>query len=100
MSKKFLQVDDTGRVMLIHNMPFDAVNGMGKTKDELLQMGVLVDEVPEPERIDGKIPLPYYTAEHGLYYEYEDAPPEPASTKDIEELRAQIDYVGMMTEVL
>lgn len=97
--KKFIQLDGE-RVMLIHNMPFDPVNGMHKTEAELNRMGVLLDDVPDSEPIEGKIPLPYYNAERGFYYQYEDAPPQPASTADIEALNARIDYVGMMTEVL
>ena len=97
--KKYIQLDGN-KVTLIHNLPFDPVDGLGKTETELLQTGVLLEEIPEPEQRQGKIALPYYTPAQGFYYEYEDAPAGPATTADIEALRAQIDYVGMMTEVL
>lgn len=71
MSKKFLRLEGN-RVMLIHYMPFDAVDGLHKTEAELLQEGVLVEEIPEAEERAGQIALPYYTAERGFYYEYED----------------------------
>lgn len=80
--KKFIQVDGE-RVMLIHNMPFDPVNGMGKTEAELSQMGVLLEEVPEPVQREGLIPMPYYNAEQGFHYRYEPEPPKPATTEDI-----------------
>lgn len=99
MSKKFLMLDEN-RITLIHNMPFDPVNGMGKTEVELQQMGVLIDDIPEPELKQGKIPIPCYEQSKGIYYEYENAPAQPATTVEIEALNAKIDYVAMMTEVL
>lgn len=72
--KKFITANSEGKVQLIHSMPFDVVNGLGKTEAELLQMGYLLDKVPEPEHIEGKIPTAHYTAEKGFYYEYADAP--------------------------
>ena len=97
--KKYITVENE-RVMLIHNMPFDPVNGLHKSEEELLKTGVLLDEVPEPEQIEGKIALPYYNAEKGFHYHYEDAPAGPASTTDIDALTAKLDYLGMMMEVL
>lgn len=97
--KKFIQLDGE-RVTLIHNMPFDPVHGFGKTEAELSQLGVLLDDIPDPEPMEGKIPIPYYNSVQGFHYRYEDAPPQPASTADIEALNARIDYIGMMTEVL
>lgn len=73
MSKKFITVEN-GKVQLTHFMPFDSKEGFGKTEAELLQMGYLLDEIPEPEKIKGKIPVACYTEEKGFYYEYEDEP--------------------------
>lgn len=89
--KKFIQVDGE-RVMLIHNMPFDAVNGMGKTEAELMQMGVLLDDVPEPQQIDGKIALPYYNATEGFHYIYEDKP----QTDEEKKMSAMQDTIDML----
>lgn len=97
--KKFLQLDGN-KVMLIHSMPFDPVHGLGKTEAELLQMGALVDNVPEPENRPGKTALPYYTPEKGMYYEYVDAPAGSASSGDIAALNAKLDYMGMMLDVM
>lgn len=75
--KKFITIENgakEGKIMLTHYMPFDAVDGLGKTEEELLKEGVLVDEVPEPELITGKIATPYYTEKDGYHYIYEDAP--------------------------
>lgn len=97
--KKFIQLEG-GKVTLIHNMPFDPVNGMGKTEAELSQLGVLLDAIPDPEPMEGKIALPYYTEERGFYWVYEEAPAGPATTADLEAVNAKLDYIGMMTEVL
>jgi hypothetical protein len=41
--------DDYGlRVLYEHHQPFDRVNGLGKTKEELEQTGVLLKEFPLP----------------------------------------------------
>lgn len=98
-NRKFIQTDGE-RVMLIHNMPFDSVNGLHKTEAELLQMGALVDYVPEPEQRPGKTALPFYNAEKGFWWEYQDAPSGPATTDDIQRVEAKMDYMGMMMEVM
>lgn len=90
MSQKFIQVDGT-RVTLIHNMPFDPVNGLHKTEAALLQMGVLLDQVPPPENQPGKIALPYYTPEQGFYYAYTDKPADR-----VDAVEAKLDYMMMM----
>lgn len=71
MSKKFITVSGT-KVQLIHYMPFDAKQGFGKTEEELLQFGFLLDEIPEPEVVEGKIAEAHYTPERGFWYEYVD----------------------------
>lgn len=93
MPQKYLELDGT-RVMLIHNMPFDPVHGLHKTAEELRQTGVLVEDVPQPEQRAGKLPLPCYTPERGVYYEYADKPVEP-----VEALNAKLDYMMMMQGV-
>lgn len=74
MDKVFITVNETGRVMFTHYMPFDVKEGLGKTEEELLKEGYLLDEIPEPQRIEGKIAEAHYTPEKGFFYEYIDAP--------------------------
>ena len=69
--KKFIKTEND-KVTFIHYLPFDEKNGMGKTEEELLKEGYLVDEIPEAEQIDGKIPILYYTKEKDFWYEYID----------------------------
>ena len=48
---------------------------MGKTEQELLQIGALVDDIPEPEQIEGKMPVLYYNPQtNSVYYEYVERP--------------------------
>ena len=71
----FVQDEKGLRVGFIHHMPFDLRNGMGKTEQELLQIGALVDDIPEPEQIEGKNAVLYYNPEtNSVYYEYIDRP--------------------------
>lgn len=69
----FLTINDNNEVSSIHHMPFDEKYGLNKTVEELQQEGVLVENIPKPEQIEGKIPLLKYNGAE-LYYEYEDAP--------------------------
>ncbi len=46
---KFITYNENFEIQLIHNMPFDEINGLGKTEEELLQMGALVDSIPVVE---------------------------------------------------
>lgn len=75
MNRKFIITDKTGKVEFIHYMPFSPKHGLGKTEEELLETGVLLDEIPEPEQIDGKMPVAYYTPEKGFWYEYVNVEP-------------------------
>lgn len=69
--KKFIRVADDFEVKFTHYMPFDETHGLGKTKEELLKEGYLVDEVPEPEFRESYIAKRYYDKEKNkIYYEY------------------------------
>lgn len=69
----FMKLDTNNGIDLIHYTPFDNSNGLEKTKEELLKEGILVDYIPEPEQIEGKVPVLKYDGTN-LYYEYQDAP--------------------------
>ena len=51
-----------GRITFTHYMPFDPVYGLGKTQEELLETGYLVEAVPEyaGEVPEGKAPELHY----------------------------------------
>ena len=71
----FIQDEKGMRVNFIHNMPFDEKYGFGKTEQELLQIGALVDSIPGPQQIEGKTAVLYYNAQtNSVYYEYIDKP--------------------------
>ena len=63
--------EDTKVITFMHKMPFDKVNGMGKSKEELEKTGVFVDECPEPEKKTGFAPVSMYSEEtKSIYYDY------------------------------
>ncbi len=49
---------ENGRITFTHYLPFDPVYGLGKTQEELLETGYLVEAVPEyaGEVPEGKAP--------------------------------------------
>jgi hypothetical protein len=88
------------QVGLIHNMPFDEVNGLGKTAEELSAIGVLVETVPESNPQEG-----YQTAgifvdksDNRVWWEYEPIPVDEVEQQitDIQLALVEI-YEGMMT---
>ncbi len=48
------------KVRFIHYMPFDPINGLHKTKEELEQEGVLIENIPESKYIENKQAIMYY----------------------------------------
>ena len=71
--KKFIRTNGK-KIELIHYMPFDKEHGFGKTEQELLQEGHLVDEIPEPENREGYIAKPCWDdINKKIYYEYIEA---------------------------
>jgi hypothetical protein len=58
-------------------MPFDEVNGLGKTQVQLEQEGILVDSVPEPDQVQmqSKNSVMYINpSTKEIWYEYIDIP--------------------------
>lgn len=76
MSEVYIRVNkETNMVTFIHKMPFDPINGLGKTKDELLKTGYFVSDFPEPAIKVGKRAIPYYDYEKKeVTYEYQNLP--------------------------
>ena len=67
----YIKTNSEGLVTLQHNFPFHPRFGLGKTEEELLQEGFLVDGVPLPEYADDKNPILYY--KDGVFnYVYEE----------------------------
>lgn len=68
----FVIVNKNNKVEFIHFKPFDKVDGLRKAKEELEKEGVLVENIPTPERIDGKQSTLYCNpVTKELWYEYE-----------------------------
>lgn len=84
------------RVGLIHNMPFDPVDGLGMTAGELNANGVLVDAVPDVVIPEGmQVSGLFIKADTKLvWWEYE---PVPVTIE--ERNRADIDFLSAMMGV-
>ncbi len=68
----YLKCDENNKVTFTHYKPFDLKHGLGKTEEELLEEGILVDELPtKPEPVVGKKNLLYINP---LRWEYVDRP--------------------------
>jgi hypothetical protein len=68
----FLKVEEQ-KVTLIHYMPFDEKDGLKRTQEELEQEGMLIDNLPEVEQIEGKKPVLYCNPNtKEVWYEHED----------------------------
>ena len=68
---KKLVIHEGKNIQLIHYMPFDEKEGFGKTEEELKKMGSLVDNIPEPEHIEGYFAKSFWDEDKKeVYYEY------------------------------
>ncbi|MGE7836475.1 hypothetical protein [Viridibacillus arvi] len=86
----FIKISKGNNIDYIHYMPFDDTHGLHKSEEDLLQEGILVDFIQEPERIEGKSPVLKYNSTE-LYYDYEDVPiDEMTALKNKIELQEQV----------
>ena len=87
---KFITFNEKFEIQLIHNMPFDEINGLGKTEEELLQIGALVDSIPVVEVPNDKnIIYKYNKVDNTVTYELVDKPLtiEEQNAKSIENIQ-------------
>lgn len=76
MSEVYIRVDKfTNKITFVHKMPFDPINGLGQTREELLKTGFFISNYPEPAMKIGKRAIPYYDYEKKeVSYRYENLP--------------------------
>lgn len=71
----FIKISNDNRVEFVHYQPFNLLNGLGKTREQLEQEGILVDSIPEPQQIEGKQAVMYWNPiDKNVFYEYKDIP--------------------------
>ena len=69
MSEVYIRTDSaTGIVTFIHRRPFDPVNGLGETRENLMKTGFFVSDFPEPVTTIGKKAIAYYDHERKKVY--------------------------------
>lgn len=92
---KFIQYNEELRVTFIHNMPFDEVNGLGKSEEELLKIGALVEDIPQIDDVprDKVVIYKYNKEANKVITELADKPltPQEQQLKDIELVNASQD---------
>lgn len=66
----YIQTDTRNKVVFIHNDPLDKQYGMGKSEQELLGSGYLVESLPTNANKDGCYSTMYYEKDKGFYFEY------------------------------
>lgn len=81
------KASDTDNIVnMIHAMPFDPLVGLGKTEEQLLENGFLVEELPANLVSVGQVAILHInpiTLE--MYYEYQDEP-ETALKKELSDI--------------
>lgn len=76
MAEIYIRTDPTTKVVtFVHRRPFDPINGLGATREELLKTGFFVTDFPSPNTSPGLRAVPYYDHEtKKIYFEYEALP--------------------------
>ncbi|ACQ53975.1 hypothetical protein EXN65_20170 [Clostridium botulinum] len=90
------------KVRFIHYMPFDPIDGLNKTKEELELEGVLIENIPEPKHIENKQAIMYWNpVDKQIFYEYEDVPKSDEGLEQQAELNAKLlkDNANMQIEL-
>ena len=93
MGNIYIEVDENFRVTKVHRMPFDPVNGMGYTREELERKGFFVEEIPEPSNQVGRRSVLMYNPDiKAVYYENINI---PMSDKErIEQLENALNFIA------
>lgn len=68
----FIRTNSKGFVYYQNNFPFDPIDGTGKTEEEMLEEGYLLESIPQIDQVEGKLGYLYYTPEKGFWTEYID----------------------------
>jgi hypothetical protein len=71
-----IKINDTKfSIGMVHYMPFDEVDGLHKTKEELEVEGILINEIPQPNAVEGKSANMFWNpVDKCVFYEYADIP--------------------------
>jgi hypothetical protein len=93
----YIRVNEENVVTFQHFFPFDEKLGLGKSREELEQEGFFVDSIPEPQEIEGKIPVLKFNGTE-LYYEYVDRPLTPE--EELEQLKERIEIMQQAMDEL
>lgn len=81
----YIETNDKNEVVYTNNLPFDPVFGLGKTEEELLINGHLIDSIPSAENVKGKSSIRIYDpVSNSVRYVYEDVVDEESKLVELE----------------
>lgn len=67
----YIRTDSDNMIVFIHRQPFDPINGLNESKEDLEKYGFFIDSMPDPMPIFGKSAVPYFNPEtKKVYYKY------------------------------
>lgn len=90
----YVEYDKSNRIVHTHFMPFDTTDGLGKSKEELLKTGALIELPLEPEKQESKIAVMFYNrTDNTAFYKLEDMPIQ-SKTKE-EQLQEQVNQLAL-----
>ena len=90
----YVKSNKDGLVIFLHTRPFDKKEGLGKTREELEQDGVILDcNIPKVEE-GHEYSVLYYNEEKGLHYRYTKEP----TIKELDERISEIEMA--LTELI
>ncbi|MED1784226.1 hypothetical protein P4V43_20605 [Brevibacillus fortis] len=94
------ETDVRAFVTFIHYNPLDPTEGLGKTQEELLQTGFLIEGLPEAERKTGKDAKLYFNPQtKEMWYEYVDVPaPMEERITQVEKVSAENKKANLDTQ--
>lgn len=76
----YIRTNSDNLVTFVHRKPFDPVNGLNATQEELEKTGFFIDELPDSNAVVGTRATAYFNPEtKQVYYKYTAA---PLSTKE------------------
>lgn len=71
----YIRTDENNMIIFVHNQPFDSVNGLGESREELEKSGYFINSMPQPQTVMGQRAIPYFNPEtKKVSYKYIAAP--------------------------
>lgn len=91
----YIRTDENNMITYVHSQPFDSVNGLGESREELEKTGYFIDSMPQPQSVMGQRAIPYFNPEtKKVSYNYIAAP--VSNRERLDSLESALNAVLMM----